>query len=317
MLPLLVQATVVAVALGDPATGHRVACVGDSITFGATLAAGESYPEVLGGLLGAGWTAGNFGVRGKTMIKAPSSGNDSYWTTPALASSQAFAPDVVVIMLGTNDAKPVNWRAGANTYEADYRAMMALYAALPRPPRVLVALPPPVFPGPGSGIDPRSLETGVLPAIARVAAAAGVAVIDVHAAFAPDPRRYFGKGDGRDVGDGVHPNAAGARLIAATVAAALLPTDAAAAMDGPADGDAAADLTPRSDTAAVDSPLADAGPDAAPAAGISPPPARPSGCQVAGRPARGGWFLLLAIGSGAIWLMRRGSTWAPDAPQGR
>src|SRR4051794_33325418 len=196
MVSLLMQLTVIAVALAEPATGHRVACVGDSITIGAKLAAGESYPDVLAGVLGAGWTVGNFGEHGKTMIKAPSSGKDSYWMAPAFARSQAFAPDVVVIMLGSNDAKPANWRAGANTYEADYRAMIALYAGLPGQPRVLVALPPPVFPGPSSGIDPRSLETGVLPAIARVAAEAGVAVIDVHAAFAADPRRYFGKGDG-------------------------------------------------------------------------------------------------------------------------
>jgi lysophospholipase L1-like esterase len=296
MLSLLTRSTVLAVlavALGDGATAHRVACVGDSITVGARLAAGESYPDVLAGVLGAGWTVGNFGEHGTTMIKAPSSGKDSYWMAPAFARSQAFAPDVVVIMLGSNDAKPANWRAGANTYEADYRAMIALYAGLPGQPRVLVALPPPVFPGPSSGIDPRSLETGVLPATARVAAEAGVAVIDVHAAFAADPRRYFGKGDGRDLGDGVHPNAAGARLIAATVAAALLPAGAGVAVDALADGDV------------VDSLRAEPGPNASertpmPGTSALPGPAvRATGCQVGGGHAGGG-LLLVLIGCGAL-----------------
>jgi lysophospholipase L1-like esterase len=203
-----------------PAT-IRLACVGDSITFGSGVSAGQSYPDLLATQLGATWTVGNFGDSGKTVMKAPAPGNVSYWSTRTFTDSQGFAPDVVVIMLGTNDAKPANWRAGANSFEADYQALLSVYAGLPRRPCLFAVLPPPALET--SFADGKVLEQELLPIIRRVAAAGGAELIDVFGAFAADPRRYFGRGDGQDVGDGTHPNAAGARLIAETVAAALPP----------------------------------------------------------------------------------------------
>jgi len=64
-----------------------------------------------------------------TAMKLPAS--TSYWTTPAFGNSKAFAPAVVVIMLGTNDSKTAIWKGGNNSYEADYRSLLATYAALP------------------------------------------------------------------------------------------------------------------------------------------------------------------------------------------
>ncbi len=49
----------------------RVACVGDSITFGAGVKERNknSYPKVLAGLLGEKYDVRNFGVNGATLLK--------------------------------------------------------------------------------------------------------------------------------------------------------------------------------------------------------------------------------------------------------
>src|SRR4051812_50212794 len=79
----------------------KVACVGDSITRGVGSTMG-GYPAELGRMLGSGYMVGKFGNSGSTMMKTPT---DSYWVAPEFMQAQDFAPDVVVIMLGTNDAK--------------------------------------------------------------------------------------------------------------------------------------------------------------------------------------------------------------------
>ena len=58
----------------------RVACVGDSITYGAGVAnrGKNNYPKVLGGLLGAGYERRKFGVSGATLHKK---GDLRYWRT--------------------------------------------------------------------------------------------------------------------------------------------------------------------------------------------------------------------------------------------
>jgi lysophospholipase L1-like esterase len=173
---------------------------------------------VLGRLLGAAYEVGNFGDSGSTAMKAPAS--TSYWSTPAFASSKTFAPAVVVIMLGTNDSKTAIWKGGNNTYEADYRNLLATYATLPGKPRLYVCLPPPALTT-NFTISGPVIMNEILPILRRVAAETGATIIDVNGAFEPDPRRYFGAGNGTDIGDGIHPNNAGAEAIARAVAQKL------------------------------------------------------------------------------------------------
>lgn len=55
----------------------------------------------------------NFGNSGKTMLKKglcfASGGDCSYWNQPTWPAVLASEPDIVTIMLGTNDAKEFNW----------------------------------------------------------------------------------------------------------------------------------------------------------------------------------------------------------------
>ena len=100
----------------------RVACVGDSITYGAGVAnrGKNNYPKVLGGLLGAGYESRNFGVSGATLLKK---GDLPYWRTGAFKAATEFKPHIVIIKLGTNDSKPQNWKHRAQ-YAVDLAALV-------------------------------------------------------------------------------------------------------------------------------------------------------------------------------------------------
>src|SRR5207244_9354331 len=77
----------------------RVACVGDSITFGAGVENRENncYPVVLGKLLGSRFDVRNFGVSGATLLK---NGDLSYWKLPQFEQLTGFAPQVIILALG-------------------------------------------------------------------------------------------------------------------------------------------------------------------------------------------------------------------------
>jgi len=185
----------------------RVACIGDSITQGAGAADGKSYPSQLQALLGKSWVVGNFGVSGRTLLKK---GDFPYWKENAYQKALKFMPDVVIIMLGTNDTKPQNWEHEAE-FVADYTELVKSFQALESKPKVFICRPCPV-PEPGNfGIN----EAAVKEQIKRVNALAGemkLGIIDMHAALADKPQF---------LPDRVHPNTEGAGEMAKTAFAAL------------------------------------------------------------------------------------------------
>ena len=83
-----------------------VGCLGDSITagIGASNVSTTAYPAVLQAQLGADFIVYNFGHSAATMQRNVSEG-PPYWDTAEFATATALSPDVVVLMLGTNDAK--------------------------------------------------------------------------------------------------------------------------------------------------------------------------------------------------------------------
>ena len=118
----------------------RVACIGNSITFGASLAnpAKDSYPSVLGQMLGNEYTVRNFGVSGRTLL---SLGDFPYMKESAFCRALEFEPDIVIIMLGTNDSKPQNW-AHCEDFERDLQTMIDRFSDLESQPRIMLAYPP-------------------------------------------------------------------------------------------------------------------------------------------------------------------------------
>lgn len=210
---LSVSAALTAAPLAPKADGTplRLACVGDSITQGVGAGKGMAYPTQLQALLGEKWEIGNFGVSGRTLLRK---GDHPYWKEAAYTKALDFKPDAVVIMLGTNDTKPQNWKHKAE-FEGDYRDLVKSFLDLPSKPRVYICKPVPV-PGKGNfGINDTALQEQ-MPVYAKLAEELKVEVIDMYAALDGKPEM---------LPDRVHPNADGAGEMAKAAAKALTGKD--------------------------------------------------------------------------------------------
>ncbi len=191
----------------------RVACVGDSITYGAGVEDRETnnYPSVLGGMLGSSFEVRNFGRSGATLL---STGDLPYGSTDEFRAATDWVPDVVILKLGTNDTKPQNWK-GRPAFEKDLVAMLDHFQKLKHKPatKAWVCVPVPVYET-RWGINREVLDTGVIPSIMDVCQKHKVPVIDLNDALSGHPEMFPDK---------IHPNAAGARVMALTVYQAIRP----------------------------------------------------------------------------------------------
>jgi lysophospholipase L1-like esterase len=199
-----------------PAGTIRVACVGDSLTYGFLVRrrARNCYPVQLAALLGPGYAVRNFGANGRAMLQ---SADLPYWQHPHFASSSAFQPKIVIILLGTNDSRRGNW-SSVQEYIADYRKMAAHYRSLASQPVIYAMTPPSAFPrGPGGKLwygMSNAVMDEISAALRALAQQEPLKLIDLRAATAAHPECFFM--------DGIHTNVAGAALIARTVQAAIL-----------------------------------------------------------------------------------------------
>ncbi len=193
----------------------KVACIGNSITYGAGIAdrPRDSYPSQLQRMLGDRWVVRNFGVSARTLLKK---GDYPFWNEEAYAQAKAFLPDVVVIKLGTNDTKPQNWKF-RNEFYADYKAMVKELKALPSHPQIFLCKPVPAY-AVQWGINDSVIVHGVIPAVEKLAKNEKLAVIDLYTALSGKPSLFP---------DHIHPNPEGAGLMAKTIYKALTGKDGA------------------------------------------------------------------------------------------
>ena len=180
----------------------KIACVGDSITFGKGIRRRKrnSYPSQLAAMLGDKWAVRNFGVSGATLLKK---GETPYWDKKALNDAHKFNPDVVIIKLGTNDSKPHNWTHKAE-YVSDYIALIESFQELESNPTVWICYPVPAYSG-RWGITDKVMTDDVMPLIDKVAKKANVKIIDLYSALSNKKEMFP---------DTVHPNSTGAKLMA-------------------------------------------------------------------------------------------------------
>lgn len=184
----------------------KVACVGDSITYGFGIKGRETlnYPYVLQTMLGDKYKVENFGVRGRSIGKKTKL---CYTKEKAYRASLEFKPDIVVIMLGTNDAAPQNMAFLAEL-ERDFSSLVESYIKLPERPAVYICTVPPSFPS-KHAIQEVNLAR-VRAVVNDVAKKKKLPVIDVYSILKEDEIEFFQK-------DKIHPSAEGAREIAEIV----------------------------------------------------------------------------------------------------
>ena len=139
------------------------------------------------------------------------SGNKPYQKSKQFRAALSSNPDVVVIMLGTNDTKPANWRNSADDYEVDYRDLISDFQKLPSKPQIYLCLPPYIAKKGRWGINNEDTKAQI-PMIKKIAKDLKLEVIDVYAAL---------EGQDNLIPDTVHPNTGGAALIAKAVANCL------------------------------------------------------------------------------------------------
>ena len=175
----------------------RVACVGDSLTESA------SYPYYLWLKLGLQqYSLRNFGA-GSTTISLNT--ETPYMETEEFQKALDFQPNIVIIMLGTNDAQP-NLKHNNATLTEDYVKMIKAFQALSSKPEIWIALPPPIYSNQTSPIDAQYFTQTVIPCIRQAANQTGLPTIDVYSALLGHQDCFKE--------DGIHVNNAGAEIIA-------------------------------------------------------------------------------------------------------
>jgi len=183
----------------------KVACVGDSITAGVGVKDAKNlYPTQLGELLGAGYEVKNYGNSGSTMLD---DGDKPYKKQKSFADAVAFAADIVVIKLGTNDSKPQNW-AKKDGFAASTKSLVEAFQKANPKVKVFLCFPVPVIAQGAFGIRDEIVKNEIIPLIQKTAEELKLPTVDLYAALDGKPELFP---------DRVHPNDGGAKLIAKAV----------------------------------------------------------------------------------------------------
>ena len=190
----------------------KVACVGNSVTFGYGLPnpATDAYPAQLQKMLGDAFDVRNFGRNGATLMHGSGT---TYRLQNECKRALAFAPDYVVIDLGLNDVDPMNWTPNDTAFTRDYRELIDAFCRVNPRCRIWICHMTPIaydYPNYFHGL--RERYAMIRQKIADVAHETGASLIDLREPFRHRLDLLF---------DGLHPNAEGARLLAATIGGAL------------------------------------------------------------------------------------------------
>lgn len=186
--------------------GTKIACVGDSLTYGTTLfnRRKDCYPARLNKLLGDNFDILNLGMVGHTV----SSFTSKYWGQKyAFKFLEAYLPDYILLMLGTNDARTRNW-SDETIFRQEYGKLLDMLQALPSSPKILALTSPSAFEDTPLHEEDFSLE--VLDKIVRIQRSVlmerGTDYIDIHA-LTKDKEHLYAM-------DKLHFNTKGAKFVA-------------------------------------------------------------------------------------------------------
>lgn len=188
----------------------KIACVGNSITYGTGTAdrANDCYPAQLQHMLDAKYSGQclvqNFSNPGRTMLK---NGNLPLWNEIEYKNAIDFKPDIVIILLGTNDSKSINWDSYGSEYYTDYVSMINEFMTANPSATIFACLPPPVFQD-LAGLSNNVVVNEIIPQIKNVTENTNARLIDFYHLF-EGKEEYFP--------DYIHPNKEGLGMMAQTV----------------------------------------------------------------------------------------------------
>lgn len=190
----------------------KVACVGNSVTYGAGLDNREleSYPAQLQVMLGNKYEVRNFGKSGTTLL---SLGHRPYIKQEEYQKALEFDADIVVIHLGLNDTDPRDWPHYRDSFIADYYNLIDSFKEKNSSIRIYICKLTPIFDG------HRRFKSGtytwywqIQDAIEKIAHNRDVGLIDLNEDLACRPDLFP---------DFIHPTKQGAEILAKRVYASL------------------------------------------------------------------------------------------------
>lgn len=183
-----------------PEDNIRVAAVGDSITAEYFKEAG--YPKYLAELLGDAYSVWNFG---ESNYAAQTMSDNPYKSTTSFEKSIEFSPEIVILMLGTNDTKALNW-VNAEQFKEEYTELVENYLEIESVERLILAAPPTVFSERVilNAINPEYIDP-IRSVVEEVAEEYALEYVDMTAKTTDYPEWFV---------DGIHPTTEGAAEIA-------------------------------------------------------------------------------------------------------
>lgn len=206
----------------DPKEGQiKVACIGDSITYGHGVSdwTKNNYPAVLQELLGEKYHVANFGSSGACVNP---DGDQPYASREIYTAALEYDADIIVFMMGTNDAKPENWTDEEGFME-DYIELLGSFCQGEKSPQIYIGLCTEAFYSKGedesTGMTSYDIQPAVIDQIVDTlslqAVTSGFAIktVDIHSLSEAHPEWF-------EV-DGIHPNNDGAKAMAEEFAKAI------------------------------------------------------------------------------------------------
>lgn len=187
---------------------RRIACIGDSITFGAGVLKTrktDAWAPVWQRSLGDSFQVLNYGVSGATLQRE---GDFPYDKVGFLRKLEKAEPELIVLMLGTNDSKPYNWEEAR--FAREYEELVKKLADKPWPHRVALMTPPKAFPEEKTGViafdvDNAPIRDSIRPLVFSLGDKYALPVVDLYGLTEEHPEYFC---------DGVHPNELGNQVIA-------------------------------------------------------------------------------------------------------
>ena len=190
----------------------KVACVGNSVTWGMTIIDREKncYPAQLQKMLGDKYEVRNFGHSGTTLLQH---GHRPYVDQQEYQDALNFKADLIIIHLGLNDTDPRNWPEYSEEFNADYIRLIDSFRQANPKAKIWICLMTPIFERhPRFESGTRDWHAQIQKHIRQVATATRVPLIDLNTPLYSRPDL---------LADAIHPNAEGAKIIAETVYGAL------------------------------------------------------------------------------------------------
>lgn len=188
----------------------RVACVGNSVTYGYDIKNREEncYPAQLQKMLGENYEVSNFSKSGTTLL---TKGHRPYIQQEVFQEAMNFNPHIVVIHLGLNDTDPRNWPNFRDEFTYDYCALIDSFLNISDEmiPEIWICKMTPIF------HEHSRFKSGtrdwfwqIQDKIEVIAKAKMTGIIDLHTPLYSRPDL---------MPDNLHPNEEGAKILAKTV----------------------------------------------------------------------------------------------------